>query len=114
VELSFHGDAFGIKWMVREKMIDFNFGEAWYGCIPQVADTWRGDAPGSTGPCLEALGAWLEPRATWGCRTKQASLRTCTFRFADLLTLVVHQDPNRMGRVPEPRGKGSCVNTQLW
>jgi hypothetical protein len=63
---------------------------------------------------LEALGAWLEPRATWGCRTKQASLRTRTFRFADLLTLVVHQDPNRMGRVPEPRGKGSCVNTQLW
>ena len=50
--LSFHGDAFGIKWMVREKMIDFDFGEAWYDCIPQVADTWRGDAPGSAGPCL--------------------------------------------------------------
>jgi hypothetical protein len=52
VGLSFHWEAFGIEWMVRKKMIDFDFGEALNGCMPQVADTWRRDAPGSAGPCL--------------------------------------------------------------
>jgi hypothetical protein len=29
VELSFHWEAFGIEWMVEEKTVSVNFGEAW-------------------------------------------------------------------------------------
>jgi len=36
VGLSFHWDACGIEGMVGEKIVNFNFGRAWWGCRLQI------------------------------------------------------------------------------
>jgi len=114
--LSFYWDAFGIEWMVREKMVSSSFG----GLQALNADTWCwAGKPWALSQAHVSCGdTWH-----WGCL---ACALGQTARMAadpgetqgswvqrqDPVLLGLRQDPRLRGPTSRPNSLGSCNRTQ--